>query len=270
MKAMLIDLTKCVGCYNCQIACKDEHVGNEWLPVAKSQPIAGHFWMKHSQEEWGSLPKVRVVHMVLPCQHCKDAPCVPACSVGAISTRADGLVWIDPQKCNGCMNCVIACPYEAIYFNNELMIAQKCTGCAHLLDQYGWKTTRCADACPVDAILFGEEEELGDAFKNAEVLHPEFNANPRVKYIGLHKPRVGGTVYDPSKKEVVIGATCSLTDSAGGTPITATTDGFGDFWFKNLAQGVYALKIDAQGLPSKQIDKISVAKDVNLGDIPLE
>ena len=51
MKAMLIDLTKCVGCYDCQIACKDEHVGNEWLPYAKSQPIAGQFWMKNNEEE---------------------------------------------------------------------------------------------------------------------------------------------------------------------------------------------------------------------------
>ncbi len=270
MKAMLIDLTKCVGCYNCQIACKDEHVGNEWLPFAKSQPITGHFWMKETQEEWGTRPKVRVVHMIMPCQHCENAPCIPACSVDAITKREDGLILIDPLKCNGCMNCVVACPYEAIYFNDESKIAQKCTGCAHLLDQYDWKVPRCVDVCPTDAIQFGEEEELGEAYANAEIFHPEFEAKPRVRYIGLHKPRIGGTVYDPVKKEVVIGATCTLTDASGGNPMTSTTDGFGDFWFKDLEKGSFAISIEAKGFPNKKLDAIAVVRDVNLGDIPLE
>ncbi len=45
-KVMIIDITKCNGCYNCQIACKDEHVGNDWTPIAKPQPDTGQFWMK--------------------------------------------------------------------------------------------------------------------------------------------------------------------------------------------------------------------------------
>ncbi len=53
-----------------------------------------------------------------------------------------------------------ACPYEnVIYFNDDLNIAQKCTFCAHLLDQ-GWTETRCSDACPTGAFTFGEEEDL--------------------------------------------------------------------------------------------------------------
>jgi len=268
MKAMLIDLSRCVGCYDCQLACKDEHVGNEWMPYAKSQPIAGQFWLKETEEELGTIPKVRVVHMIMPCQHCDDAPCIPACPPGAIVRREDGLVWIDPSKCTGCRNCIDACPYGAIYFNNTLNLAQKCTGCAHLLDQYGWKTTRCADACPTGAITFGDEEELGEAWKNAEFFHPEFNTRPRVRYVGFYKPRIGGLVYDPAKKEVVIGATCTLTGGAG-SPVTATTDGFGDFWFKNLEKDTYSVKIEAQGYSAKQIDGIEVDKDVNLGEIPL-
>ncbi len=43
-KVMIIDITKCNGCYNCQIACKDEHVGNDWTPIAKPQPDTGQFW----------------------------------------------------------------------------------------------------------------------------------------------------------------------------------------------------------------------------------
>ena len=45
-KVMIIDITKCNGCYNCQIACKDEHVGNDWTPIAKPQPDTGQFWTK--------------------------------------------------------------------------------------------------------------------------------------------------------------------------------------------------------------------------------
>ena len=52
-KVLVIDIDKCNGCYNCQVACKDEHVGNDWSPIAKPQPDTGHFWMKvtdHGEE----------------------------------------------------------------------------------------------------------------------------------------------------------------------------------------------------------------------------
>ena len=70
-----------------------------------------------------------------------------------------------------------ACPTGSIYFNDGLNIAQKCTGCAHLLDS-GWKDTRCVDACPTGAIKFGEEEELADFIKDAEYLAPELGGKP--------------------------------------------------------------------------------------------
>ena len=71
----------------------------------------------------------------------------------------------------------------------------------------------------------------------------------------------------PIEKEVIIGATCTL--SSNGKKRTATTDGFGDFWFEGLDVGKYSLKIEAKGFATKTIDKISTEKDVNLGDIPL-
>lgn len=269
MKVFVFDAAKCNGCYSCQVACKDEHCGNDWMPYAKSQPETGHFWFKLNEYVRGQLPKVKVAYVPTLCQHCDDGPCMTACPHGAISKRDDGLVLIDPAVCNGCQLCVPACPYGAIYFNRGLRTAQKCTGCAHLLDR-GWpiKEPRCVDACVTGALTFGEEEDLKDLIANAEVLTPRTGEAPktRVYYLNLPKRFIAGTVYDPATEEVVIGATCTLS---GDGSATATTDEFGDFWFEGLGVGNYSVKIEASGLPAKQIDDISTADDVSLGDIAL-
>lgn len=203
--------------------------------------------------------------------HCDEAPCIPACPIeDTIYKRDDGLVIIDPEKCTGCKSCVDACPYKAIFFNESLNIAQKCTGCAHLLDGGEWKTTRCADACPTEAIKFGEESEFKDLIAKAEVLNPEFGARPRVYYLNIPKKFIGGTVYDPVEKEVIIGATCTLNGPKAGKKATVTTDSFGDFWFHNLADGNYSLIIEARGFATRKFDKLNTGKDINLGDIPME
>ena len=267
MKAFAIDISICNGCYNCQIACKDEHVGNDWTPYAKPQPDTGQFWLKLHEHIRGTVPKVTMYYLPILCMHCDNAPCIKACPIkGALYKRDDGLVIIDAEKCTGCRNCVDACPYQVIYFNEDLNLAQKCTGCAHLLDR-GWKEPRCVDACPTQAIMFGEESELKERISKSEVMKPELGTKPRVYYKDIPRKFVAGTVYDPVKKEVIIGATCTL--SRDGTKLSRTTDGFGDFWFEGLDVGVYSLKIEAKGFPTKTIDKIGTDKDVNLGDIPI-
>jgi tetrathionate reductase subunit B len=267
MKVFVIDVARCNGCYDCQIACKDEHVGNDWTPYAKPQPDVGQFWLKQNEFVRGTVPKVKMSYVPMLCVHCDDAPCIPACPIeGGIYKRDDGLVIIDPTKCTGCRNCVDACPYGVIYFNEDLNIAQKCTGCAHLLDN-GWTVPRCVDACPTEAIRFGEESQFGDLLSRAEVLHPEFATKPRVYYLNLPKRFIAGTVYDPIEKEVVVGATSTLTDLTSGEKFTATTDGFGDFWFENLEVGTFSLKIEKDG-KAKTIHPVSTEKDVNLGDVP--
>ena len=267
MKAFVIDIARCNGCYNCQIACKDEHVANDWTPYAKPQPDTGQFWMKLTEKVRGTVPKVKVTYTPLLCNHCADAPCMPACPIeGAIYRRDDGLVIIDPEKCTGCKACVDACPYGAIYFNEDLNIAQKCTGCAHLLDD-GWKEPRCVDACPTEAIKFGEESDFADLIGKAEVLKSDLKTGPRVYYLNLPGKFVAGTVYDPVEKEVIIGAACTLTDAKTKEKRTVKTDNFGDFWFEPLEEGTYSLVIEKDG-KSKNIDAISTHEDVNLGDIP--
>jgi Fe-S-cluster-containing dehydrogenase component len=206
-------------------------------------------------------------YIFVPCQHCEDAPCIEACTIeDALYTRSDGLVIIDPKKCTGCQICIDACPYGAIFYNNSLHLAQKCTGCAHLLDAKGWTTTRCVDNCPTEALKFGEEADLSDEIANAEILHPEYGLSPRVHYIGLPKKFVAGTVYDPDSNEVVIGATCTLTGEDGS--FTATTDNFGDFWINGIETGTFSLKIEKDS-KTKTISSISIEKDISLGYIEL-
>jgi tetrathionate reductase subunit B len=269
MKAMIIDINKCNGCHNCQIACKDEHVGNDWTPIAKPQPNTGQFWKKVRDIVQGTVPKVRVRYMHEICQQCDEAPCVTACATRAIYRRDDGIVIIDPEKCTGSRRCLDACPYHVIYFNRDLNIAQKCTFCAHLLDD-GWKEPRCVDACPTDALRFGEVEDLKQYLDGAEVLHPEYKTQPRVYYKGLpNKYFIAGTVCDPEMDECLEGCKLSLTGENGDASVLETDD-FGDFWFERLAPGTYTLSVAKEGYLTRRIQDIRADKDVNVGDIEMD
>jgi tetrathionate reductase subunit B len=269
LKVFVHDNSICNGCYNCQIACKDEHVVNDWTPYAKPQPEIGQFWLKLDEKVRGQVPRVKVSYTALMCNHCDNAPCMAACKVAAIYKREDGLVIIDPVKCTGCKNCVDACPYKAIYFNDDLNLAQKCTGCAHLLDS-GWKEPRCVDACPTLALKFMEESEAKEYIKKAEAIKPERakQDKPRVYYLNLPKKFIAGTVYDPVEKEVIIGANVTLTEAGGKKTYTAKTDSYGDFEFEKLPSAKYNLTIE-KGKKSKRIEVSTVEKDISLGDIPL-
>ena len=165
MKALIIDINKCNGCYNCQIACKDEHVGNDWTPIAKPQPDTGQFWMKVTDVVQGTVPKVRVRYMHDICQHCDEAPCITACKAGAIYKRDDGIVVLDYQECNGCEICIQECEYEALFFDPEEQMVLKCNLCHHRVDR--GLIPACADkVCLSHCIYFGDPDEIDSAIKS--------------------------------------------------------------------------------------------------------
>ena len=99
---MAIDLSKCVGCRTCMIACK----------VENGTP-AGHFFMYTFRFEEGQYPNAMIRYLPRPCNHCEDPPCVEACPVDGRVKWKDGLV----HNCQGIRACEAACPYGVNYFN---------------------------------------------------------------------------------------------------------------------------------------------------------
>ncbi len=272
MKVFVVDLSVCNGCYCCQIACKDEHVGNDWTPYAKPQPDTGQFWIGLTEKVRGHVPQVKVSYLPQMCHHCDEAPCIEQCEAEAIYQRDDGLVIINPEKCVGCKLCADTCPHDAIFFNEELNLAQKCTGCAHLLDNdpEEWSVPRCVDQCPTEALRFGEEEDFADFIAAAEPFRPEAQTKSRIYYKGLPKKFIAGTLYEPNIKEVIIGATCTLKDKDSGEEYSETTNNFGDFWLKGLPDDrTFTLTIEKDGV-TKIVEGLTTDIDRGLGDIPME
>jgi Fe-S-cluster-containing dehydrogenase component len=264
MKVFVIDMKKCVGCHDCQVGCKDEHCGQAWLPYAEAQPEIGQFWCKVNQTERGKRPHVKVSYQPRICMHCDNAPCIKA-APDAVYKRDDGLVIIDPVKAKGNRKIAESCPYNVIYWNAELQLPQKCTGCAHLLDgDHPISVPRCVDNCHLDIIRFGEESDFD--LTGMEVLHPEYGTEPRVYYTSLPKKFVAGTVYDPDAEEVIVGAKVVLEGETGS--FTATTDDWGDFWLRDVPDGDFVLTINADG-KRKALDVSTKTADVGLGDIAL-
>lgn len=268
-KVFVIDPAKCTGCYNCQIACKDEHVENEWLPFALPQPDTGHFWLGIDETVRGSVPKVKVSYVAHLCQHCDNAPCMAA-APEAVYKRDDGLVIVDPEKAKGKRELVESCPYGAIFYNEEFDVAQKCTGCAHLLED-GWEVPRCVDACAHDAIRFGEEADFAEEISRAEFLQPERAEidKPRVYYLNLPKRFVAGVVVDLEADEVIIGATVTLQNVDTDDIFTTETDEFGDFWFNQVDAARYNVYVEAEGYMTRMVTADATEKDCNMNAIDL-
>ena len=272
--AILIDIKKCSGCYNCFLACRDEFYGNDYPGYSAAQPLHGHFWMQVQEIERGEYPKPKIAYVPKPCLHCEDAPCLTAAKDGAAYRRPDGIVMIDPEKAKGQEAIAKACPYRVVYWNEELQLPQKCTLCAHRLDE-GEKQPRCVESCPTGAMVFGDlDDPQSDIAKLAaelpvEDLHPEFATKPLIRYVGLPKRFVAGEVVFAGKEgECAEGIKVTL--QGGGVNLSTATDLFGDFEFEGLNKNEkYRLTVSAVGYREKMLE-IVTRKDVNLGEIVLE
>lgn len=270
---MLINIDKCNGCYNCFLACRDEFENNDYPSYSAAQPTGGKPWMRVVEKERGATPKVKVDYIPIPCFQCTDAPCVKNSSSGAVYQRPDGIVLIDPEKAQGDKEILSGCPQRLIYWNEEKGIPQKCTFCAHLMDQ-GWKQPRCVEACPSGALVFGDLDDPASEISQlkasceSEALHPEFELQPNVTYIDLPKRFIAGeVVLGDQKDECAAGVSVSLIN--GTQTLECKTDSFGDFEFDGLeAAQTYTLRAQHEGYEPAEISVITHA-DVNVGEITL-
>src|SRR3954465_15388403 len=168
------DTTVCIGCKACQVAChqwNDLHAEkgpNKRLPV-----LSGN-----SYDNTGSLTAVNWRHVKFieqfspdpnrteaawlmmsdVCKHCAHAPCLEVCPTGAIVRTEFDTVYIQEPACNGCRDCVTACPFGVIHMSERSGLAQKCTFCYDRLKK--GLTPACAQACPTNSIQFGKLTEL--------------------------------------------------------------------------------------------------------------
>lgn len=275
---LIIDVEKCEDCNNCFLACKDEFVDNDFLPHSAAQPRHGHRWMNIMRKERGSGSLMDVAYLPIPCMHCDQAPCMNKARDGAVYKREDGIVLIDPVKARGQRDLVAACPYGVIFWNEAAEVPQKCTLCAHLLDE-NWKEPRCVQVCPTGALRFlrAEDEEMQKRMESEklEVLHPEYGTRPRVYYRNLYRYFdcfIAGSVAYAHDGIVDCAEGADVTLSRGSEEIAkAVSDAFGDFKFDRLEEnsGTYQLEIGFRDYGKKRLS-VELGKSVNLGDIHME
>lgn len=271
---LIIDVARCHDCNNCFLACKDEFVGNDWRPYSESQPDRGQRWMNILRRERGGYPLVEVAYLAKPCQHCKNPPCLKAARNGAVTIREDGIVLINPDKAVGQKQLVEACPYGAIFWNEASQTPQKCSLCAHLLDE-GWEEPRCVQACPTGAMralkLENDEWQQRIEAEGLAVYLPECECRPRVLYKNLERFTHGfiaGSVALAETDECAENARVLLMDEEGQTLAETTTDNYGDFQLQGIKEATTRLHVEitVDGLPPKLMT-VEFDTSLNLGTI---
>ena len=166
--AMLQDMSRCIGCKACQVACK------EWneLPAVETRnegdyenprDLGPTTWTRVQFQELDNGGEPRWLFFKQQCMHCTDAACVRVCPTGALKHDSAGFVSFERDLCNGCGYCADFCPYGAIRMGVDSVWtggakAAKCTLCEDRIAN--GQEPACAKACPADAIQFGDREEL--------------------------------------------------------------------------------------------------------------
>lgn len=139
------DMTRCIGCRACQVACKDKNRLGVGVVLRNAQTY-----------EVGSFPTVKMYNLSNTCNHCENPKCVEVCPTKAMHKAEDGTVRSDLNLCIGCGTCAAACPYQVPQVVNGKM--SKCDGCAARVAK--GENPACVDACTMRALDFGEYDEL--------------------------------------------------------------------------------------------------------------
>ncbi len=179
-KAILVDTTKCIGCGACVAACKEAN----GLPKAGDNLIN----LELSADTLNVVQSHGSVYVRRFCMHCQDPTCASVCPVGAFRKTSSGPVIYDAEKCIGCRYCMLACPFGIPRYEWKAVLpkVKKCTMCASR--QARGEQPACTEACPVQASIFGNRDELLEEAEN------RLKLNPRLYVRRIYgKEEAGGT-----------------------------------------------------------------------------
>ncbi|MBI4301413.1 MAG: 4Fe-4S dicluster domain-containing protein [Chloroflexi bacterium] len=205
---MVIDLDKCTACQACTVACRSENNVTFQGPEGTAKGRA-MFWREVLAEVDGEFPKVTAHFLPRPCMHCDNPPCVQVCPVGATYKREDGVVLQHYEQCIGCRYCMVACPYNARFFNWEkpefpetmaqyqnpnpkvkprpVGVVEKCTFCFQRIEK--GILPACAQTCTGNATFFGDlddpDSRVSQLAKSPRAfrLLEDLGTNPKVYYL---------------------------------------------------------------------------------------
>ena len=146
---MLNDLTRCIGCGACTLACKQVN----GLPPSEVDRL--------NDKTWCALRRESDVWVKRQCMHCLEPTCASVCPVGALQATDSGAVAYDPNKCMGCRYCIMACPFDIpkYQWDETLPVVTKCILCGEKRLAKG-QPPACTEVCPVGATVFGERKAL--------------------------------------------------------------------------------------------------------------
>lgn len=173
-KGFYFDMTTCIGCRTCQVACKD-----------KNESEIGVNFRQVKSYETGEYPEADLYHYSSSCNHCDKPACVEKCPTGAMYKTEEGAVVVDNAICVGCETCLNECPYGAPkYIKSEGKVG-KCDSC-YALRQDG-QNPACVDACIMRCLKFGEIDEMKEKgmVRDLPILPSSKDTKPNV----LIKPR---------------------------------------------------------------------------------
>lgn len=159
-KKIFCDVTKCIACRTCELACAVEHSTTKDLFLAMlERPRPRKRAFVHFIE--------RGVSHSMACQHCEDAPCIEACMSSCISKdRLTGKVDIDRSRCVACWMCIMACPFGVI--SRESSDKKKCVKCDLCPDR---PSPACVDACPTRTLSYETRDEFSRRIKSANKVY---------------------------------------------------------------------------------------------------